>query len=163
MSQTEGDEIPDTAPQHLQGVAPGGLFDVLAGEARAQGYEVCIEATCQPGANGQTDFVFRTITLAPGLSDAQRCKTMAHELCHGMLHHPEAADAPASRVVCEVESKSVAYLVWQAVGLDSEIYSLPYVGHWSAGDIELVAASAERVIAAAARIIEAVETAGAET
>ncbi len=54
----------------------------------------------------------------------QAVKTLIHELGHTLLH----LEAPmASREAAEVEVESVAFIVCDALGLDSGDYSLPYV------------------------------------
>jgi DNA primase len=61
------------------------------------------------------------------------------------------------RGVVEVEAESVAYVVCSALGVDSSDYSLPYVASWSGGDLDKVAATAERVVRCAHRILTQLE------
>ena len=84
-------------------------------------------------------------------ADAQAAKTLAHELAHVLLH-----DDPHNRRTrdhCEVEAESVAYIVLQAQGVETDGYSLPYVAGWSGGKAEVVADTAARVLATAAAIL----------
>jgi hypothetical protein len=60
------------------------------------------------------------------------------------------------REVAEVEAESVAFVVSSVLGPDTSDYSFPYVARWSGGNAELVAATAERVIAAARDLLAAV-------
>src|SRR5206468_628213 len=59
----------------------------------------------------------------------------------------------------EVEAESVAYLACAHIGIDSATYTVPYVAHWSAGNVELVQQTAERVIDTARRITDGLDQA----
>ena len=54
-----------------------------------------------------------------------------------------------------MEAESIAYLVCSAAGLDTDGYSFPYVASWSGGDVDAVRATAERCLATARRILDA--------
>jgi hypothetical protein len=84
------------------------------------------------------------------LTSAAWCRK---ELAHVWLHDP--ADGTHHRGTAEVEAESVAYIVCHAAGLDTGDYTLPYVAVWADGDVATVRATAERVLAAAKRAIEA--------
>ena len=58
-----------------------------------------------------------------------------------------------------MEAESVAYMVCAALGLDSTGYSLPYVAGWSGGDLDKVAATADRVIRCAQNVLTELEAA----
>ena len=74
------------------------------------------------------------------------------------LHDPAGdSEHRSSRPRMEVEAESVAYLVCAHTGIDTAQYTIPYVAHWSSGDIELVQATAERVIDTARRITDTLE------
>ena len=78
-------------------------------------------------------------------------KTLIHELGHALLH----SEGPVlSREVAEVEVESVAYIVCDALGLDTGDYSFAYVARWSDGTPELVKDTAERVIGCVKQILE---------
>ncbi len=49
----------------------------------------------------------------------------------------------------------MAYIVCHAAGLDSDNYSLPYVAVWASGDSATIRSTAERVLGAARRALEA--------
>ncbi len=65
--------------------------------------------------------------------------------------------APKSREVAEVEVESVAYIVCDALGLDTGDYSFAYVARWSGGAAELIKETGERVIRCAKQILEGME------
>lgn len=100
--------------------------------------------------NGYCDFSGKQIAVRPDVAPAQAVKTLIHELAHALLHSDEV---PRSKEVAEVEVESVAYIVCDAIGLDSGDYSFAYVARWSDGDSELLRDAGERVIGCARAII----------
>jgi len=56
-----------------------------------------------------------------------------------------------------VEVESVAYIVCDALGLDTSGYSFNYVARWSGGDTDLMRDTAERVIGCATSILKGLE------
>ena len=56
-----------------------------------------------------------------------------------------------------MEVESVAYIVCDALGLDSSGYSFAYVARWSDGATELIKDTAERVIRCAKQILDGME------
>jgi antirestriction protein ArdC len=125
ISQTEGEELPDldaVRPKLLDGDAPEGIWDALACHAGSNGNEVIRHQ--RGNENGYCDFLKKQIAVRPDASPAQAVKTLIHELGHALLH----AEGPiTSREVAEVEVESVAFIVCDALGLDSGEYSFPYV------------------------------------
>jgi hypothetical protein len=151
IAQTDGKPIEDldaVKPVLLDGDAPQGLWDSLVTQANDAGFEVVRES--RGSANGWCDFLAKRIAVRPDVSDLQAVKTVVHELGHAVLH---SEDRPSSKEVAEVEVESVAYIVLDALGLASDTYSFPYVARWSGGDLELVKASAEKVIICAKAIL----------
>jgi hypothetical protein len=74
--------------------------------------------------------------------------------CHG-------GDVKPSREVAEVEVESVAFIVCDALGLDTSDYSFPYVAQWSAGDENLLRTTGDRVVGCAKGILGGLEALGA--
>lgn len=151
ISQTEGDELPDldaVRPKLLDADAPEGIWDALVSQAEAAGFEVIRN---QRGSeNGYCDFSSKQIAVRPDVAPAQAIKTLIHELGHALLHSEEL---PRSKEVAEVEVESVAYIVCDAIGLDSGDYSFAYVARWSDGATDLLKETGERVIACAQTIL----------
>jgi hypothetical protein len=150
--------IPHVVPELLQGDGPRHVWDALTRQVQAAGFTLD-DADCAP-ANGRTDWSTRTVTVRPDLDHAQRTKTLAHEVAHIHLHDPDgdlARRSPRERM--EVEAESVAYLVCAHAGIDSAQYTIPYVAHWSGGNIELVQDTAERVITTARVITDGLDRA----
>jgi antirestriction protein ArdC len=155
--QTGGDgDIPEPIrPRLLTGEGPAGAWAGLSGLVAARGFAV-ERAELYP-ANGLTSFTTKVVTVADRLDEAAAIKTLAHELAHVMLHAPDQVDYHTNRDVWEVQAESVAYLVASELGLASDSYSFPYVASWAKGDIKLVTATADRVLACANEIIEALD------
>jgi len=150
IAQTDGDDLPDVRPDLLDGGAPAGLWDALADQVTAQGWTIARE-DCSP-ANGRADMLAKVVTVRPDLSDAQACKTLAHELAHVLMGHDYATRV---RSLCEVEAESVAYIVLRSQGVETDGYSLPYVAGW-AGDTDALAKSAQAVVKVAHEIMSAI-------
>lgn len=163
ISQTDGDPLPGSdrdRPALLTGQAPEYLWDGLALQVAEAGFRLSLETP--PGAaNGLTSFAERHVLVRPELEDAQRVKTLAHELGHVSLHEP--ADVLDRRaLVCrgqrEVEAESVAFLVTSAHGMETGQYSFPYVAGWAqhqGGDVEAtLRQSGARALTTAHRILD---------
>ena len=84
-------------------------------------------------------------------------KTLAHEIAHAILH-----ESYEDRPLAELEAESTAYVVCQALGIDSSDYSFGYVATWAGGGDEAIAgikASCERIQKTAATILRSFEPA----
>lgn len=148
-SQTDGEPIPDVRPQLLVGDDPAQLWAGLASQLDACGYTVS-RGDCG-GANGFTDFLAREVMVRDDVDELQAAKTLCHETAHALLHDP--SQEPVGRARAEVEAESVAYIVCQLAGLATTEYSLPYVARWSRGDVALITATTERVLATARTVL----------
>lgn len=153
--------------QLLEGEAPAGLWEALAGIVTSEGYTLT-RGDCG-GANGWTNYSTREVRVRADVDDAQAVKTLAHELGHVLLP-PEPGEGGLCRGLREVEAESVAYMVTQAHGLDSGQYTFSYVAGWAAQaatvdtPIEtIVATTGARVIGAADSILKRTQPADAET
>ncbi|WP_307854150.1 hypothetical protein [Nocardioides palaemonis] len=174
MTQTAGDPIPEPpTPQILRGQAPDGLWDGLADQITANGYDLRLvsSAAAIGGANGLTDFISREVSIRVDMDDAAQVKTLAHELGHVLLHAPPAdalmtetgANAELHRGTAEVEAESVALMIAAGHGLDTTSYTVPYVATWattvpSKEPAEVTQATAERVRRTALGILEQLNT-----
>lgn len=170
ISQTDGEPIPATpTPTLLQGQAPEGLWDGLADQITAHGFELRLVSNAKAigGSNGLTDYLTREVSVRMDMDDAAQVKTLAHELGHVMLHgpgHPDsAADAAMHRGIAEVEAESVALMVGVAHGLATDDYTIPYVASWASSvlgktPVEVVQSTAERVRGAAVTILDKLDT-----
>jgi antirestriction protein ArdC len=160
ISQTEGDPVPEPIkPVLLDGEAPVGMYDSLALLAAEKGYSVKVGPSVH-GENGYCSPASRMIHITEGLSPAQACKTMTHEVAHMLLHTDEDAltvEAMNHRGIAEVEAESIASIVLGSVGFDTDEYTLPYIAGWSDGKPEAIAATADRVLKTVKQILASVE------
>ena len=148
-SDTTGDPLPDVAPVLLEGDST--LWDALAAQVASAGYRLS-RGEC-PGVNGRTNFAERTVVVAEHLSGRQADKTLCHELAHVCLH--DATRVHADRDLAEIEAESVAFIVCNAMGIDTAAYTLPYVAGWAGGDVERLRRTAERVVTTAQAVLAA--------
>ncbi len=156
ISQTEGDEIEDldaVRPQLLDEDAPEGIWDALVTQANAAGFEVIRDR--KRSENGYCDFLKKEIAVRPDAASAQAVKTMVHELSHVLLH---GSDLIGDRSRQEVEVESVAFIVLDALGMNSDSYSFPYVARWAGGDMEVIAETGARVVSCAKSILDQLAT-----
>ncbi len=97
------------------------------------------------------------ISIRPDLEPAVAFSVLAHELAHELLHRGE--DRPASKTVRETEAEAVAFVVCQAIGLETGTAASDYIQLFD-GKAETLAASLDRIQKTAAEIIAALH--GAE-
>ena len=166
ISQTTGDPIPEApSPTLLQGEASDGLWDGLAQQTRAAGFDlmrVPHEGMIH-GSNGLTDFEAKTVAVRENMDPAAQVKTLAHELAHVLMHDPDREDARLHRGIGEVEAESVVLMIGAAHGMDTTGYTIPYVAGWAANvngkePVEVVQATGERVRKTAAGILDQLDT-----
>ena len=166
ISQTDGEPVPEPPrPQLLEGEAPEGLWDGLADQIVARGFELRLVSNARSigGANGLTDYLTHEVSVRMDMDDAAQVKTLAHELGHVMLHGPDNVDAAMHRGIAEVEAESIALMVGAAHGLDTTTYTVPYVSTWASdvpgkSPVEVVQATADRVRAASLTILDNLPT-----
>jgi antirestriction protein ArdC len=158
IASTDGEELP-TACNKLSGDDPAGLFAQLTGVAESIGYLV-EDASLDYGVNGDCTYALKRIRVEVSNLPAQRVKTLAHELAHALLH-----EGGKNRALAEMEAESTAYVVCQALGIDSGDYSFGYVTTWAGGGEEAIAgitASCQNIQGAASTILGAFEAAEGE-
>jgi hypothetical protein len=167
VCQTAGNPVPvRPRPALLEGQAPEGLWDGLAGLVEAEGFALRRVAGARDilGANGVTDYMERTVKVRADMDDAAQVKTLAHELAHVKLHNPDDRGLSSHRGVGEVEAESVAMMVAAAHGMPTDSYTVPYVSAWAATvkgktPAEVVQATGERARAAALAVLGRLDTA----
>jgi hypothetical protein len=153
VSATDGEELP-TVCNKLAGDDPSGLFDQLTAVAESIGNHV-EDAVLEGGVNGDCTYDLRRIRVEVSNSPAQRAKALAHEIAHAFLH-----EGRKDRALAEMEAEPTAYVVCQALGIDSGGYSFGYVTTWAGGGEEAIAgitASCQNIQKAASTILRAFE------
>jgi len=96
------------------------------------------------------------ITLLPGQSPAEEFSTLAHEVAHEMMHRTDRR-ASASKRVRETEAEAVAFVICNAIGLDTGSAAQDYIGLYG-GDAKLLAESMEHIQRVASEILNAIGT-----
>jgi hypothetical protein len=111
-----------------------------------------------PEAKGIMKFVERVVIVRDDLSPQQALKTQIHELAHVLMHDPTLGENGGKlREHVEVEAESVAYVVCDALGVDSAEYSTPYVASWAGGDPERIQETAQSVLTTGRKIVTGIE------
>lgn len=149
VAQTDGEPLPE--PASVNG-DPGGLTEKLKAFVAAQGITLEHAATLG-GADGVSSGT--KIILRQGLEPAHEFHVLVHELAHETLHHQDGEPRP-DKTVRETEAEAVAFIVSQAVGLDTNGAAADYIQLYR-GNPEMLAASLTRIQQTAARIIEALD------
>lgn len=154
VTQTDGEPIP-------MPVAPKLLEDTPEDRAKIAGLDFRLSAFCaQRGVGVTWDFehpqalgVYRPgdrhIGIKRGLGPVQSFKTLCHETAHLLLH-----SGTEQRSMAELEAETTAFLVCNALGVDTSSYSFAYLAHW-AGNLEELLQAGDRASKAATTIITA--------
>jgi len=120
ISQTEGKELPQldepTGDVTIQ-------LPKLMEFVRKQGIKLEYSTTIAP-AKGVS--YGGTIQLLRGMAPAEEFATLVHELAHEMVHKSERRTL-ISKTVRETEAEAIAFVVCQAVGLETGTSSSDYI------------------------------------
>ncbi len=145
ITQTEGKDLP--ALTEVQGDVSG-YRERLFRFVEAQGVELNYSERIGP-AKGLSHG--GKITLLRGMQPAEEFSTLVHEIGHEMLHRGDRRTL-TTKQVRETEAEAVAFVVCQAVGLDTASASQDYIQVWH-GDANLLRESLEAVQQTAAVIL----------
>ena len=148
VSQTDGQELPE--PSRVGG-DPRHHLAAIKEIVQAKG--ITLDYDDLPiGADG----VSRggRISIRPGLEPANEFSVIAHELAHELLHRGD--QRPTSKTVRETEAEAVAFVVCQAIGLQTGTAASDYIQLYD-GKTETLAASLDRIQHTAAEIIAALQ------
>lgn len=150
VSQTDGQPLPEFA---RVGGNPNGHTDRLKALVTSQG--ITLEyAESLGGAHGLSHG--GRIELLSGLSPAEEFSVLAHELAHEMLHKGDRRTG-TSKTVRETEAEAVAFVVSQAIGLETGTATSDYIQLY-AGNTETLAGSLDLIQKTAAEIIAAISS-----
>jgi antirestriction protein ArdC len=98
------------------------------------------------------------ITLLPGQSPAEEFATLAHELAHEMMHRGERRNSTSKRSR-ETEAEAVAFVICNAIGLETGSASQDYIQIYD-GDANLLFGNLEHIQGTAAQILNAIGAEG---
>jgi antirestriction protein ArdC len=150
VTQTEGEPLPDFAAvkgdplEHTER-----LVRFVAGQKIALQYDCRIAPAKGMSSGGN-------ITLLPDLSPAEHFAVLVHEVAHELLHRGDRR-TQTTRTVRETEAEAVAFVVCEAVGLDTNTASADYIRMYS-GDKATLAESLHFIQFTAMTILAAITT-----
>lgn len=150
VSQTEGQELPE--PPQVTG-DPSSHLDRIRSIVVEHG--ITLDQVDVPmGADG----VSRggRISIRPGMPPAREFSVTVHELAHELLHRGEDRKL-LSQTVRETEAEAVAFVVSQAIGLETGTAASDYIQLYD-GASETLAASLDRIQKVSAEIISGLIT-----
>ncbi len=152
ISQTDGEPLPEFASvggnpngyteRVKEAIARRDITLTYAGE-----FDAIVELGNADGAS-----LGGSIIVRDDLSPALEFSVLVHELAHEMLHRDENRKT-LSKTVRETEAEAVAFVVSQAIGLDTNTAAPDYI-HLYAGDKDTLAESLDRIQKTATTIIE---------
>jgi hypothetical protein len=145
ITQTEGKELPTLA--EVQGDVSG-YRERLVKFVEVQGVTLNYSENIAP-AKGLS--YGGKITLLSGMQSAEEFSTLTHEIAHELLHRGDRRTLTTKKVR-ETEAEAVAFVVCQAIGLETGTASTDYIQLWH-GDADLLRESLEAVQQTAAVIL----------
>jgi hypothetical protein len=148
ISQTDGQELPEIGSVTGD---PRDYRERLAKHVTEQ--SIALEYS-QEIAPARGTSAGGKITLLPGQSPAEEFATLAHELAHEMMHRDDRRNSTSKRTR-ETEAEAVAFVVCQAIGLETGSASQDYIQLYE-GDAKLLTASLEHIQKAACQILDAI-------
>jgi antirestriction protein ArdC len=164
LDQTEGEAIPEL-PRPVLLEKDNLEVQILIGKAKlfARGKNITISTADLGQAMGSYTFASNHITLRPDLPPLQTLKTLVHEIAHALMHGSAGLTTNRNtkeerKHVLELEAESCAFLVCDALGLDTSHYSFPYIANWTNDPNEILPA-AERACRVADEILLALNPA----
>jgi len=148
ISQTDGQELPEIG--NVNG-DPREFRDRLGKFVTEQGivleYSQDIAPARGTSAGGK-------ITLLPDQAPAEEFATLAHEVAHELMHRDERR-ATTSKRSRETEAEAVAFVVCQAIGLETGSAAQDYIQLYE-GDAKLLSESLQHIQQTATRILNAI-------
>jgi hypothetical protein len=147
VSQTEGDELPEFAEIHGD---PGKGLQRL--ESIVADYGIQLEYD-YPGCGAQGISRNGTIVVRPDMPPGETFAVLVHEVAHELLHQQTGRKRQVSRTVLETEAEAVAYVVCQAMGLETTTRSSDYIQLYR-GDVATLSQSLDCIQKTATSLIE---------
>lgn len=98
------------------------------------------------------------ITLNSAADDAEKLAVLIHEITHSICDKIGNAHSSDSDQIKEIRADSTAFVVCNALGIDTQKLNLIYLENWSRGDHKLIEKLGTEVQQAAHLILSAIET-----
>lgn len=146
LSQTDGKPLPEFAKI---GGNPNGQTERLKALVSRRGIKLEYTADIGSADGVSTGGI---IKLRPDLAPAEEFTILVHELAHEELHKRNGEACP-SKTVRETEAEAVAFVVSQAIGLETNTAAADYIQLY-AGNKATLASSLDRIQKTAAEILE---------
>ena len=127
ISQTEGEDLPEFAQSHGD---PGEYHERLESLVRDRGIDLIYVAP-DGGADGVSKH--GEIHVRPDLPSCEKFSVLAHELAHEILHHGNRRNE-TTKTIRETEAEAVAYVVCQAIGVETTTRSSDYIQLYCGND-----------------------------
>jgi len=156
VSQTEGEPLPQLETGEIRPgeVDPASLFEEILASS-----PVPVEVKDLEGnKRGVYLIKEKRIIVSSGLTPAEKCKTLLHELAHHMAlsMEPKGEVSLNDRSAHEVLAEGAAYLACSHFGIDSSGYSFTYLASWEQ-DYRKILSFGDAVRRLAFRIIDMIE------
>ncbi len=148
ISQTGGQDLPQIGSFNGD---PGGYRDRLGKFVQAQSIALEYAQDIAPAKGTSSG---GKITLLPGQAPAEEFATLVHELAHEMMHRDERRSSTSKRSR-ETEAEAVAFVVCQAIGLETGTAAQDYIQLYE-GDADVLRENLGHVQETAVQIINAV-------
>jgi antirestriction protein ArdC len=152
VCQTDGEPLPEMAT--IKG-DPKDYTDRLEHFLKGRGIALEYDSTIAPALGLSSG---GKVTLVPGLPPAEHFAVLVHEVAHELLHRGDRR-SQTTRTVRETEAEAVAFVVCEAVGLDTNTASADYIRLYS-GDKATLAESLHFIQSTAAEILSALTGVG---
>jgi antirestriction protein ArdC len=147
ISQTDGQELPQIGAVKGDPREYGEKLRRFAAQhSISVEYSMAIAPARGMSCGGQ-------IAILPGQSAAEEFSTFAHELAHELLHRGDRR-AMTSKRVRETEAEATAFVVCQAIGLETGSAASDYIQLWN-GDVQVLTESLGYIRQAASEMLQA--------
>jgi antirestriction protein ArdC len=147
ISQTDGKELPQIG---LVEGDPREYGDKLRRFATEQNISIQYSAEIAPARGISCG---GRIMILPGQQAAEEFSTLTHELAHELLHRGDCR-ATTSKRVRETEAEATAFVVCQAIGLETGSAASDYIQLWN-GDVQVLTESLGYIRQAASEMLKA--------
>jgi hypothetical protein len=162
ISQTDGKEIPSVRDFINRGLENDDsmkkLYHDFFNHIKDNSHYNLREDVTDPGVGGYYSRAKDEIVISSNnnQNDTEKFRVLVHEFAHAKLHHIDSDMKDLPRGHKEAQAESVAYIVSNYYGLETDDVSLGYIATW-AQDIKLARKALEEVQSVAKEIINTID------